>query len=130
MIINRVGIILNHVESGRFLCVFQNESNLWGFPKGRLNKDETFKEGACRELYEETNIKLDPSDIDINNMIHIRRGNHNHFYFIKNVTEFPNVKIDMNEIIDYRWLNKQELKKNFYKKSFFTTQCLNILLKR
>ena len=40
MIINRVGIILNHTETGKYLCVFQNESNLWGFPKGRLDKND------------------------------------------------------------------------------------------
>jgi putative (di)nucleoside polyphosphate hydrolase len=33
--------------------------NMWSIPKGIMNKGETYMETALRELFEETNVKLD-----------------------------------------------------------------------
>ncbi len=37
----------------------------WGFPKGRLDDNETPKEAALREFYEETGIETDNDNIEI-----------------------------------------------------------------
>ena len=42
----------------------------WEFPKGKKNRNETNKEGACRELEEETNIKKNDYKL-LNNIIPI-----------------------------------------------------------
>lgn len=114
----RVGVILNHND--KYLCVFQYASNLWGFPKGRLRKYEKQKNGACRELREETGIYISPSYLTTNNMLHIKRGKHHHYYFLLSLNYIPDVYIDGYEIIDYNWLTIEELSNR--RTSFFTEQ--------
>lgn len=38
----------------------KKESGCWGVPAGKLERDETPEQAACRELFEETNISIDP----------------------------------------------------------------------
>jgi 8-oxo-dGTP pyrophosphatase MutT (NUDIX family) len=125
MSIPRTGVIIKHKSTETYLCVFQSASRLWGYPKGRINLSEEYKIGACRELFEETNIHIYPEYLDYNNMIHIKRGKHHHYYFILEVDEKPNVIVDMYEIIDYKWMNLEELEKE--KTSFFTEQVIKRL---
>lgn len=40
-----------------FLLVYSKRNKEWGFPKGHIENDETEKETAIREIYEETGIK-------------------------------------------------------------------------
>lgn len=35
------------------------KNGVWGLPGGKLTKDETYLDGAIRELYEETGIKAE-----------------------------------------------------------------------
>ena len=42
------------------ILLVQSRGNLWGLPKGSLENDETFQEGAIREVFEETGIVLKP----------------------------------------------------------------------
>lgn len=61
------GIILFH---GDRVLLVQSYRYKWGFPKGGLNEGETYREGALRELYEETGISRDyitPTNIIIKN---------------------------------------------------------------
>lgn len=136
MSIPRVGVLLvykpkNNLKTfnyfdHQYLCVHQDASKLWGFPKGRWKKFETYTQGACRELLEETGIQISPNDLSINNMIHVKRGKHHHYYFIKEVYEKPIVNVDGYEIIDYQWMTLQELSmKNV---SFFTDHVINRLI--
>jgi 8-oxo-dGTP pyrophosphatase MutT (NUDIX family) len=120
MNIPRIGVIIRKVN--RYLCVFQAASKLWGFPKGRLKEFESYKEGACRELREETGIVLSPDILDSNNIIHIKRGKHHHYYYIHEVIEYPIVNVDNYEIIDHRWMTLYELSK--MDRSFFTEQAI------
>lgn len=43
-------------RGNRFLLIFEN--NKWGFPKGKLDKSETHKEAALREVKEETSLDI------------------------------------------------------------------------
>lgn len=119
----RAGVIIKHDD--KYLCVFQRASRLWGFPKGRLKEFESYKEGACRELMEETCICISPHILDQNNSIHIKRGKHHHYYFIYNVDSRPIVNVDEYEIIDYKWMTLSELDE--LNISFFTEQTIKRL---
>lgn len=119
----RVGVIIRHEE--KYLCVFQDASKLWGFPKGRLKEYESYRVGACRELMEETNIKIYPTFLDTNNLIHIKRGKHHHYYFLYNVQTRPSVVVDCYEIIDHKWMTIDEICN--VKTSFFTEQAIKRL---
>ena len=53
------GIILRHapVESPEVLLVRHSRSRGWGFPKGKLERGETAREAALREVREETGLR-------------------------------------------------------------------------
>lgn len=112
----------NDDPSELYLCVHQNASKLWGFPKGRLKENETKEAGACRELKEETDVDLREDEINESDSIHIKRGKHHHFYYFKTLNYIPEVKIDQDEIDDYSWFSLDELSKHNI--SFFTEQVL------
>jgi ADP-ribose pyrophosphatase YjhB (NUDIX family) len=58
----KAGIFIYDSLKERILLV-QSRGNLWGCPKGTLNKNETVAVGAAREVQEETGIKVDPASL-------------------------------------------------------------------
>ena len=56
------------VSEGQILLVKRSENagkypNFWSVPMGGVEKDETFREGAARELQEETTLDINPKDL-------------------------------------------------------------------
>ncbi len=58
----KAGVFFYDSIKDRVLLV-QSRGNLWGCPKGTLHEDERPSEGAAREVYEETGLKLSPSNL-------------------------------------------------------------------
>jgi len=129
MSVPRVGVLLavstTTSTSPEYLCVYQNASKLWGFPKGRCRNFEPYTQGACRELLEETGIKIHFSELSTDIMHHIKRGKHHHYYFVKEMTRKPVVTVDGDEIIGYKWMTISELSK--MNVSYFTDQIVKKL---
>lgn len=48
------GLVLN--DKGQFLMMYRKKK--WDLPKGKIEKDEKIKEGAVREVEEETGVKI------------------------------------------------------------------------
>ena len=46
----------------------------WGMPGGGLNPNETIAEAAARETYEEVGILVNPEDLELIHVLHVRRG--------------------------------------------------------
>ena len=71
---------------------------LWGFPKGRQNKNETNKQTAIREFKEETCMKT--SDIKLyDKLLYVRINDYlTTFYIGKTDNEIPILYKDINEI--------------------------------
>ena len=51
------------IENNKVLLIQQKKGN-WGFPKGRVEKNETECETAIREVKEETNLDVKIEDIN------------------------------------------------------------------
>jgi 8-oxo-dGTP pyrophosphatase MutT (NUDIX family) len=131
MSIPRIGVILIYKKNttnsseDEYLTVYQDASKLWGFPKGRWKNCEIYTEGACRELFEETGIKITPDELSYKKMFHIKRGKHHHYYFVKHVDEKPLVFVDGYEVTDYKWCSLEEISSK--KVSYFTEQLIKKL---
>jgi len=52
------GIVIRPVANGHVevACIFREARNDWTFPKGKLDKKETFEQAALREVWEETGM--------------------------------------------------------------------------
>ncbi len=121
----RVGIIIKYND--KYLSVFQSASKLWGFPKGQLqDEDKELIDCGIRELGEETGIVLNKDIFKLTDLIHIKRGKHHHYYYVKELLYEPECKIDNNEIVDYRWISLKDFM-NVSNISFFTEQVLKKL---
>jgi 8-oxo-dGTP pyrophosphatase MutT (NUDIX family) len=114
------GVIAVH-ENGdalRFLII-QHNAGHWAFPKGHAERDETAKEAALREFREETGVKdvtLFDDRIFEERYTKTLRGNAKKLvrktvqYYIGRV-ENARVKVQPEEIQDYRWATLDEARK-------------------
>lgn len=108
--IPRFGIIIKC--NNEYLVVHQRCSGYIGFSKGVMNYKEDILIGSLRELYEETNIKLDSSVLENCPIIRVFFKSFRHHYFLVEIPEkvdaFPN---DTQEILGCYWMNIEQLKK-------------------
>ncbi len=80
----------------------------WGFPKGHMEYSETEEETALREVFEECGLKV--------NLIDGFRATDKYNFIEKEVVLFLGeadnslIKIQVEEIEDYRWCNYEEAK--------------------
>ncbi len=103
----RAGVILCY--NSKVLLVLGKISNKWSFPKGELMDNETFIDGAIRELYEETGIVIEKEILE--NALTIKTEYTT--YFKVDLEEFgfvPNPKIiDRKEIKKCKFVNTNSL---------------------
>ncbi len=94
------------------LLLCHKKGFFWGFPKGHPDHNETEKQTAERELYEETTLKVKkylPLDSINVSFTFIRDNTHIHKkvrYFVAIVE--GNVVIDKNEIQEANWIQLQK----------------------
>ncbi len=109
-------------KDNSFLIVRKpRKNNAWQFPQGGVEKGETFLQTACRELAEECGTDLQIEFISQKSIgeyaylfpkdfkRHQKRivGANVKFFIADWVS--GEVKVDKKEIIDYRWVKKDEL---------------------
>lgn len=95
------------------ILVTRRDYNKIGWPGmlevtgGSILKGETPKEGAKRELLEETGITTDLENL---NLMHVFTYK-NHFMYVYYVCldEEPHVKLQEGETIDYQWMDFNEI---------------------
>ena len=113
-------VIVYREEKENLFLILQHEDSegSWSFPKGHHEGQETPKETALRELFEETGI----SEIDFMNVPLIHEEytlNREHGEVIKKndyfigFTKNKNVKIEENEIHQYKWATYEEALSTF-----------------
>jgi len=106
--------------------------NEWGLPGGGLHKNERSIDGAIRELYEETGIKMAASDLKP--IFENRQVSEDHasFYIDGYITNLKRLTVPTpitKEIAEARWVDQEELLKN-YKLQGHARDILETLLKR
>ena len=103
----KAGVFIYDPTTNKILLI-QSNNNLWGPPKGTLNYNETIKECAIREVYEETGITILPEKftkaINIQNKA-------TYFYMETQVckVEIPQ-NIENNDATGISWININCLK--------------------
>lgn len=99
------GIILD--ANNHLLIVCGRYSQKWSVPKGSLEEDESYLEGALREIREETGLKLQPCSTS---QLEFWAVNRARLYLLQVDNERPKLKpIDKGEIIDAIWLDLNNL---------------------
>lgn len=97
------GIILDGNEN--LLLVYGKYSKKWGVPKGTLEKNESYLQGAIREIQEETGLGLQCSQTN-KKQLEYWSVNHARLYLLKVSEVAPLLKpYDDGEISQAIWLN-------------------------
>ena len=99
--------------------------DLWKFPQGGIEENETEEETIKRELFEELNIKKykiiglsshkhkydwDENSLKITN--YKWRGQKQRFYIIEYLGEDKEIQVNQKEVSDYKWVDKKECLKS------------------
>lgn len=87
-----------------------SEAGSWGVPAGKLESNEAPLHGAIRELFEETSISIDTSQIQSIGSLYIRKPEVDYIYHlfrIKMVTK-PDIRLSP-EHQNYRWVSAEEM---------------------
>ena len=106
--IHVVGAII--VENGKVLCCQRGPeralANLWEFPGGKIEKNESHIEALIREIKEELNIK-----INVENFITTINYQYPDFYLVMHVykCKYLSGKIDLNVHSEIRWITKNDI---------------------
>lgn len=87
-----------------------SEAGFWGVPAGKLDCNESPLQAAMRELFEETSITIDTTQIEEVGSLYIRKPEIEFIYHLFRVklTSRPEVRIS-SEHEDYRWVSCDEI---------------------
>ncbi|WP_230657755.1 NUDIX domain-containing protein [Psychrobacter sp. I-STPA10] len=84
--------------------------NKWWIPGGKIEEGESSAEGASRELFEETGIKISPSKLKAIDSKRLENGNTSH-RFVANVGDDVTVKLQKGELQGFAWVSIDEIGK-------------------
>ena len=99
---------------GRLLLLLNaagdSEAGSWGVPAGKLESNEAPLHGAIRELFEETSISIDPSQLQSIGSLYIRKPEVDYIYhlFRIKIATRPEVRLS-SEHQNYRWVSAEEM---------------------
>jgi 8-oxo-dGTP diphosphatase len=86
-------------------------SGRWSLPGGGLHRNEPERQGAARELFEETSITLSPNQLTYIDTVKSGNGMSTKLIFFRaSLPSIPSVKLQKYEIAEHQWveLNKVE----------------------
>ena len=83
----------------------------WTLPCGMINRQESEIDGAARELFEEVGISSQTNGlVFLKEYISLEGYKKDHqFFFLLALKKPTNIRLDMREVINYRWVSVDEL---------------------
>lgn len=128
----KAGVCIYNSVRGSLLIV-QSRGKLWGFPKGTIEHNEEPINCALREVNEEANIELKPTDLNEN--VTIKKSV---YYFYDTLYEIGSLPEDAgskeNDVTGISWIKinclydlitNKDLKLNYHTK-YILKNCLNL----
>ena len=100
-------------KDNKFLMVKEAKKKCygqWNFPAGHLEENETIKEAAIREVFEETGCKVKLTGVLPIVHEHIKDENAIMIRFVAKIEE-ENIVFNENEILDVKWIDIEDIKK-------------------
>lgn len=95
-------------KDGKVLILRRSSTDQWmpnhyGLPGGKIEKEETIYQAACRECKEEINIDVYPEDL-----IFLSKANNKEHAFLYTTKFTGDLKLDF-EHDDFQWVNPKNL---------------------
>ena len=114
---NYAGIIIENVRGQILFQLRDNKpnllnSNLWSIFGGGIEKGETPKEAAVREIYEELGIKIKQEELRIILIVPTSLAKLNYIYGLKTDARFNKAKLKEGAKMQYLSINEFLRKKN------------------
>ena len=116
IILNEDGKVLmglRHSDPDKADSAFRS-AGVWTLPGGKLEWGESFEDGACREVLEETNLTIkNPQVISVHNC----KNEHAHFVTIGLVASESKGEAQVtepDEIIEWQWFDLKKLPEQIY----------------
>ena len=105
-------VVIN--DAGEMLLIQRADSGLWATPGGGFEVGETAAEGACRECYEETGVRVEPRaliGVYDSRIAGTRTTRHcYHFSFLcRPVSDEPDPPLHPQETLDAGWFTEDAL---------------------
>lgn len=82
----------------------------WGLPAGKVDQGENLREAVCREVFEETGIKANHSEVTYLGVLWVRHdGNEFEYHsFVVKMEADPEIKLSTSEHQNHRWVSLSE----------------------
>ena len=102
-------VLYRNQDELRVLLIKQARNGNWSFPKGHVEEGETEIETAVREVREEVGLEIEPvsgfrETITYNPKANVKKDV---VYFVSR-SQSPIVKLQKEEVSDYKWLRPRE----------------------
>lgn len=116
----------SEMEAAGCLCIYDNKilllkrhtdkpyGDTWGIPGGKMEKGETVRACAIREVFEESGLNIDDETLTFMGPIYCRiKQDNKPFSYIfhlyqKRFHKLPIINIGLNEHVDGRWVTFDE----------------------
>lgn len=104
-------VVFRHFNNDiEFLIVKSKENGHWGFPKGHVEKNESLKETALREVIEETGLHVKLIDnFNCNIEYQISKNLKKEVIFFIGLSKDEEVSIQESEIKEFKWGNYESI---------------------